>query len=254
MTTLILTPNKKEVCGMYQLAKDLAKEFDGKVYTKNERIPHNEFFDYTQVITLFYPMHKHGKYLQKNYGFKWICYDQKIPPATKVYFPDFFRRQYIKVFTWLNNRSMKGADEYCNVTEREQKPRWTEKRKSISNDALNRQEYALYLGMRTDYKNFDWLQKTMRELDIQLEYSNYWDDENVYDWLSNAKMLITASLWEGYGRSVMEAEALGIPAVAYDVGAHKRHIKKGICVHLDINNMNKSEEDFKKAVLEVWNR
>ena len=69
-----------------------------------------------------------------------------------------------------------------------------------------------------------------------------------------SKRLVTASIWEGFGRPVMEAETLGIPAVAYDVGAHKRYIKKGICVHLDINNMQKSEEDFKKAVLKVWNR
>ncbi len=35
MKTLILTPNKNEMCGMYQLAKDLAKEFDGDIKTKN---------------------------------------------------------------------------------------------------------------------------------------------------------------------------------------------------------------------------
>ena len=41
---------------------------------------------------------------------------------------------------------------------------------------------------------------------------------------------------------------------------NKRHIKKGICISLytginkEIINLKKSEEDFKKAVLEVWNR
>ena len=34
MKTLILTPNKTEMCGMYQLVKDLAKEFNGFVATK----------------------------------------------------------------------------------------------------------------------------------------------------------------------------------------------------------------------------
>ena len=67
-------------------------------------------------------------------------------------------------------------------------------------------------------------------------------------------MYVTMSLWEGYGRGVNEASALNKNIVAYDVGAHKRHIKKGICVHLDINNMQKSESDFKKAVIEVWSR
>lgn len=52
----------------------------------------------------------------------------------------------------------------------------------------------------------------------------------------------------------MEAEALGIPAVAYDTGTHNKHIKKGICVQLNINRMKQSEEEFKKAVLNVWKR
>ena len=93
----------------------------------------------------------------------------------------------------------------------------------------------------------------MKELDIHLLHPNDVDDNTLYALLRNAKLLVTASIWEGFGRSVMEAEALSIPAVAYDVGAHKRYIKKGICIPLDINNMKKSEEEFKKAVLKVWN-
>ena len=38
MKTLILTPNKVEMCGMYQLAKDLAKGFDGVVGTKEDLV------------------------------------------------------------------------------------------------------------------------------------------------------------------------------------------------------------------------
>ena len=255
MKTLILIPNKNEMCGMYQLAKDLAKEFDGDIMTKGDMILYEDLYEnYKQVITLMYPMHKHGKYFKKNFGIKWLCYNQGIPPVTKTYFPNFWRRQAMRYINWRNNATMQGADEYWDVTEREQKPKWTEKLKSISNAGLNRQNYALYLGRRIDYKNFEWLKKTMKELQIQFEYSENWDDRNVYDWLSNAKMLVTASLWEGYGRPVMEAEALGIPAVAYDVGSHKRHIKKGICVPLSIDNIDVSEALFKEAILKVWNR
>jgi len=244
--TLILTPNKTEMCGMYQLSKELAKEFDGDIGFKGEVIHYTE---YDHVITLLYPMHLYGQDA-KRHGAKWICYDQKIPPTTKLYFPNFWRRQYMKFFTWLNNRSMKGADEYWDVTEREQKPRWTEKLKVIT----NKEKYAVCVGRTTDYKNYDWLVKTMKDLNILYYHPENVSDEELHILLSNAKMLVTASLWEGYGRPVMEAEALSIPAVAYDVGTHKKHIKKGTCVCLDINNMKKSEDDFKKTVLKVWNK
>ena len=255
MKTLILTPNKNLQCGMYQLAQDLAKEFAGDIKTKGDKLLYDK--KYNQVITLLYPMHKHGKYMKNGYGLKWICYDQGIPPVTKTYFPNFFRRQYMKLFTWLNNRSMKGADEYWNVTEREQMPRWTKKARkcSISYHAIDMcYGYAIYLGRTTDYKNYEWLTKTMKGLGIPLIHPENEQDYVIHEMLSNAKMLVTASLWEGYGRPVQEAETLGIPTVAYDVGAHKRHIKKGICVPLDLKNMEKSERDFKQAILKVWKK
>ena len=252
MKTLILTPNRNLQCGMYQLAKDLAKEFDGEVWTKGQKIPNEKLWEFKRVITLMYPMHKHGKYLKENHGLKWICYDQKIPPVTKTYFPNFFRLQAMRYINWRNNITMKGADEYWDVTEREQKPRWIEKHKDkLHKDATSkfyRDGYALYLGRRTDYKNFDWLQKTMQELNIPLlTPKNPLPDDDIWSLISNAKLLVTASLWEGYGRPVMEAQALGIPVVCYDVGAHKKHIKKGICVPVG------DKEAFKNAVLKIWN-
>ena len=248
---LILTPNKNVQCGMFQLAKGLATEMNGEVWFKGQKIPLNKLCEFKQVVTFMYPMHKHGKRLKDIFGWKWIVYNQGIPPVTKTYFPNFFRRQAMRYINWRNNITMQGADEYWDVTEREQKPRWTDKSHT---KVIKGKEYALYIGRRTDYKNFDCLQKIMQELRIPFRFSDNWSDELTHQYLSNAKMLATASIWEGYGRTPQEAEALGIPAVAYDVGAHKRHINKGICVPLDINNMKKSEEAFKKAVLEVWNR
>lgn len=253
MKTLILTPNKTEMCGMYQLAKDLAKEIDGSIMTKEDY--HNSI-EYDKVISFLYPMHHIAKTIKENYGTYWICYNQGIPPITKTYFPDFWRRQAIRYINWRNNITTKGADEYWDITEREQKPRWTKKSDlgGLDIKKLGFGDYVLYLGRTTDYKNFEWLQKTMQELKIKLHHPKNVSDKVIHHYLSNAKMLVTASIWEGYGRTVMEAEALGIPAVAYDVGAHKKHIKKGICVTLDLNNMKKSEELFKKAILEVWEK
>lgn len=265
MKTLILTPYKRLQCGMYQLAKDLAKEFNGDIGTKHgSGIECKEYYngkDYDEVITFLYPMHNFGKMMKRKFGTKWICYDQKIPPVTKQYFPNFWRRQAMKYINWRNNTTMKGADEYWDVTEREQKPRWNEKHKWIVDLKTDMYEnidlikpYALYLGRTTDYKNYGWLQKTMKELNIPLLHPEDVHDNAIHLFLSHTKMLVTASIWEGFGRPVMEAETLGIPAVAYDVGAHKRHIKKGICVPLDINNMEKSEEKFKETILKVYNQ
>ena len=248
--TLILTPNKTQVCGMYQLAKDLAKELDGKVVTKNSKYKSTGYENV--VISLLHPMHNKAKSLKKHLGFKWIVYDQKVPPVTKEYFPNFFRRQYMKYFNWINTRSMKGADEYWELSEREQKPRWTKKIKSSCGIASYRgfpiwmENYALYLGRTTDYKNFDWLKETMERLGIPLIHPEKEDDEMIYALLSNASLLVTASIWEGYGRPVMEAQALGIPVVCFDTGVHKKLVKNGIVVP------NRDFIRFKDAIKTVW--
>ena len=83
MKTLILTPNRETVCGMYQNAVDLAKELNGDIYTKGEKMEEWEIGLYNQVITFLHPVHKSGRFLKENYGLKWICYDQKVPPPTK---------------------------------------------------------------------------------------------------------------------------------------------------------------------------
>lgn len=245
MNTLILTPNNEVVCGMYQLAKDLAEELDADISTREDIYELMHQYDrmmdiYDRVITFLYPMHSIGRKLRQR-GLRWVCYDQGIPPVTKEYFPDFFRRWSMKYVSWQNRRTMEGADEYWDVTERPQKPRWTKK----STRRIN-ERYALYLGRRTDYKNYEWLKKTCEQLKIPLVAPFEWSDEQVHDYLSNARMLVTASTWEGYGRPVMEAEALGVPAVCFNVGAHKRHVKKGICVS------NKDFDGLKKAIKEVW--
>lgn len=272
MKTLILTPNKNEMCGMYQLAKDMQNECPCN-YKCECHISHNfeqdiikckycsktdiitkdnikeiDYLIYDKFITFLYPMHKYG-WSAKNYFKKiWVCYDQKVPPPTKLYFPNFFRRIYMKWFCFVNERSKKGADEYWDVTERKQKPRWIKKYKSTFKQFELKDNYSLYLGRRTDYKNYKWLSQMMKDLNIDLISSKNWTDDQIHNALSHTKLLVTASLWEGYGRSVMEAEALGIPAVAYDVGTHKKHIKKGICVPVGNKIL------FKKAIKEIWNK
>ena len=257
MKKMLLITDKNPMSGMFQLAKDIEGDihslrFNNPLYRIFPFLDKFNFDGYDEVITFLYPLHIFGKEAKKQ-GLRWVCYDNGTPPATETYFPNFWRRQYMKIFNRLNAQSMQGADEYWDVTEREQKPRWIKKSNDYE-ELKSYKPYALYLGRKTDYKNFDWLQKTMKELNIHLQFSNkQHSDEFIHALLSNAKMLVTASLWEGYGRPIMEACALNIPVVCYNVGAHevnmKKYNNKGICVPLDINNMKKSEEDFKNAVI-----
>lgn len=222
MKRLILTPTKEKKCGMYQLAKDL----DGQIETLKFPNPIlkiifpmingmniHKWQDYDEIITFIYPMHTFGRDAQKK-GVKWICYDQGTP--SPELFKNFWRRQYMKLFTWLNKRSMQGCDEYWWVGDIKQKSRYQFKK-----------DYALYLGRKEDYKNFYWLKQVMELLEIPFVWSEDFENDAINALLSHAKLLVTASGWEGYGRPVSEAQNLGIPVVCYDVGAHKKLVKKG---------------------------
>lgn len=245
MKIMIATPNKTEMCGMYQLAKDLAKELNADIITKEDN---PDLQNYDKIITFLYPMHKLGKKAKK-IGKRWICYDQKVPEPNKQHFPNFFRRQYMKVFYWFNEQSKQGADEYWELSEIEQKPRWTEKIPlpfKIYKGVDLTKPYFIYTGRTTDYKNFEWLQQTMNELEIPFVHPENESDEIVHALLSNACGYATASVWEGYGRPVMEAQALGIPVVCFDTGVHKKLVKKGFVVE------NHNFYLFKEKLKEVW--
>ena len=86
----------------------------------------------------------------------------------------------------------------------------------------------------------------MIELDIPLYHPENEPDYVIHRWLSGAYMLVTASLWEGYGRPVMEAQSLGIPVVCYDVGVHKKLVTNGIVVPVG------NEQLFKEAIIKIW--
>lgn len=252
MKRLILTPNKDEMCGMYKVAKTLKGDIETHPYRsplmkllfpKDRRLSEPnimEFKYYDEVITLLYPMHLLGKEAKKQ-GVKWIVYDQEVPPAKL--FKSFWKRQYIKLFKNLNNRSMKGADEYWKLSEIEQKPLFNGKVKLID---YTDKVFAIYIGRDEGYKNVKWLKNTCKELGIELMYPQGVSDELIHGLLSNATLLVTASVWEGYGRPVMEAQALGIPVVCFDTGVHKKLVKKGFVVPNHNFNM------FKEKVKEAW--
>ena len=249
MKRLILTPNKDEMCGMYKVAKTLNGDIETHPYRnplmkllfpKDRFMASINFKNYDEVITLLYPMHLLGKEAKKQ-GIKWIVYDQKVPPAKL--FKSFWKRQYIKLFNNLNNKSMKGADEYWELPEIEQKPLFNGKGKLID---YSDKVYVIYLGRDEDYKNVKWIKDTCKELGIELMYPQGVSDELIHGLLSNATLLVTASVWEGYGRPVMEAQALEIPVVCFDTGVHKKLVKKGFVVP------NYDFDMFKEKLKEAW--
>ena len=82
----------------------------------------------------------------------------------------------------------------------------------------------------------------VNELKIEFLCSNNNTDDDVWNLLSNADLFVTASTWEGYGRPVMEAQALGIPTVCFDTGAHRDNMEHGQVIK------NGDFKAFKKAV------
>ena len=268
MERLILTPNENRMCGMYQLAKSLDGDI-GTVRIKNRLVRLLMFYfpflintrslkDYDEVVTFLYPTHLIGKKAKK-LGKKWICYDQKVP--NPYLFKNFWRRQYMKIFLLFNEITKQGADEYWELDKIKQEPRYcfeivddycechSSHRRKNPNKCCERckKNYAIYIGRTEDYKNFDWLKDTMDKLKIPLIHPINEPDNVLQALLSNAKLLVTASLWEGYGRPVMEAQALGIPVVCYDVGVHKKLVKNGYVIPVE------DKKAFMKAVKIKWN-
>ncbi len=251
MATLILTPTRNRNCGMFNLAKSL----DGDIFTLmfsnpvyrlfpvfdfyrfwkvmlRGRATHASRSDYDTIISFIYPMHLFARQAKNQVA--WIVYDQKVPPAKL--FKNFFRRQYIRLFTLLNNWSQQGAHKYWELSK-------------IPQDVAGcKKNYAIYLGRTEDYKNFKWLQRTMKKLGIPLEHPVNDSDDLVFAKLSNAKLFATASEWEGYGRGVAEAQIRGIPTVCFDTGTHKEHCTNGICVE------NGNKYKFEQAIIKLWNK
>ena len=75
------------------------------------------------------------------------------------------------------------------------------------------------------------------------------DDNELSSYYALCDVYVTCSLWEGYDMPIVEANACGKPAVAFDIGAHKEVIdKNGILIKEgDI-------DEFAKGVINVLDK
>ena len=74
------------------------------------------------------------------------------------------------------------------------------------------------------------------------------DDDGINALLSHAKLFITASEWEKFGRPCQEAQALNIPVVAFDVGRYKEIVGKIGGIVVEAGN----KKAFKEAIKREW--
>lgn len=72
------------------------------------------------------------------------------------------------------------------------------------------------------------------------------DDSSLFDYYTNAKLLVVPSLMEGFGLPLLEGMSLSCPVVCSDTPA-LREVGQDACFYFD----PKSEIDLEKAILEV---
>jgi 1,2-diacylglycerol 3-alpha-glucosyltransferase len=58
-------------------------------------------------------------------------------------------------------------------------------------------------------------------------FPGFISDKELPQYYAAADVYVTASLWEGYDMPLVEAQAVGKPAVAFDAGAHREVLRKG---------------------------
>lgn len=82
--------------------------------------------------------------------------------------------------------------------------------------------YLVIVGKPTQREYFDWLRELSRE---KVRFAGYVQDRYLASYYSQADVYTTASLWEGCNLTVLEAQEMELPVVAFDTGAHPETVE-----------------------------
>lgn len=85
------------------------------------------------------------------------------------------------------------------------------------------------VGKHTFPKYSKQLQKTASETG-GVVFTGFVADDELPAYYGTCDAYVTCSLWEGFNIPIVEANACGKPAVAFNVGSHPEVLKKGILV------------------------
>ena len=91
------------------------------------------------------------------------------------------------------------------------------------------------VGKHTFQKYSEQLQETASVIG-GVAFAGFVPDEELPAYYGACDAYVTCSMWEGFDIPIVEANAVGKPAVAFDVGSHREVLKKGILVKAgDVN-------------------
>jgi glycosyltransferase involved in cell wall biosynthesis len=102
----------------------------------------------------------------------------------------------------------------------------------------------IIVGKPTFDKYFKELKKIANENVI---FAGFVPDEDLPYYYSSCDVYTTATLWEGFNMTVVEAQSCGKPVVAFDVGPHKEVVKNGLLVK------PKNIEKFTSSIISLLN-
>lgn len=102
--------------------------------------------------------------------------------------------------------------------------------------ALARDDLVLRIAGATEPGEVERLMRVSRSLGVarQVQFLGRYDDANLADLLANADVALFPSPGEGFGLSLLEALAAGVPVVANDIPAHREVLGPGLA-HLAVD-------------------
>ena len=89
-------------------------------------------------------------------------------------------------------------------------------------------EYKLLIVGKPTFKRY--FKKLLSMADEDIIFTGFVEDKDLPAYYAVADVYVTASIDEGFNLPALEAQACNKPVVAFDVGANKELIKKGILV------------------------